>query len=149
MMFFNLIAIILLYLAHIILVYSIRGLKRNIGAGVDFAITSALLSGMWFGPKWGFIIAVIFEITSYIVQMEFFPSLILLIPATGCVAIWASIATSIGIGLMPTVFIGVIAYAIITDIGMYLFFGERDFVMMACYLLGVLTINWIFFDLFF
>lgn len=149
MILLNFFAIILLYVAHIILVYSIRGLKKNIGAGIDFALTSAILGGIWFGPRWGFIIGVIFEISSYVVQMEFYPSLILLIPATGSVAIWASIATGLGLGIMPTVIIGVVAYAILTDIGMFLFFGERDYVMMVCYFLGVLMINWVFFDLFF
>lgn len=149
MIFFNIISIFILLAAHVVLVYSIRGLKHNVGAGIDFAITAAILSGMWFGPKWGFIIGVTFEIVSYVVQMQFFPSLLLLIPATGCVAIWASIATGMGMGIMPMVFIGVIGYAIITDIGMYFLFGERDFVMMACYLIGVVMINWVFFDLFF
>ena len=149
MILLNIGAIIILFAVHVVLIYNIRGLKQNIAAGIDFAITAAILSGIWFGPKWGFFIGVIFEIASNVVQMQFFPSLLLLIPATGCVAIWASIATSMGIGLMTIVFTSVIGYAILTDIGMFFLFGERDFVMMICYFIGIIATNWIFFDLFF
>jgi len=149
MILFNIGAILILFAAHVVLVYNIRGLKQNIASGVDFAITAAIISGIWFGPKWGFIIGVIFEIASNVVQMQFFPSLLLLIPATGCVAIFASIMTGLGMGFMPMVFTAVIGYAILTDIGMYFLFGERDFVMMGCYLIGIIATNWIFFDLFF
>lgn len=148
-MFTQFIAILLLYAAHIILIYAIRGLKRNIAAGVDFSLTAAILAGIWFGPKWGFIIGVIFEITNYFVQMEFYPSLLLLIPCTGLIGVYASFAFGLGIGIMPLALFGVLGYAIITDIGMFTLFGERDYVMMVCYFIGVMMTNWIFFDLFF
>ena len=74
--------LLILYGAHIFLVNVLRGLKNNIASGVDFALTGGFLAGYWFGFKWGFIIGCIFALTNNIVQMEFYPSLFVLIPCT-------------------------------------------------------------------
>jgi hypothetical protein len=134
---------------HIMLVNVLRGLKNNIASGIDFALTGGFLAGYWFGWKWGFILGCIFAITNNIVQMEFFPSLFILIPCTGLMGFWGWIVATAGFPVLISVIIGVIIYAIITDVGMMTLFGERDFIMMGSFFLGSLVINWIFFNLFF
>jgi len=141
--------LLILYGAHIFLVNVLRGLKNNIASGVDFALTGGFLAGYWFGFKWGFIIGCIFALTNNIVQMEFYPSLFVLIPCTGFMAIWGGVVAGLGLPVLSSVLIGVIVYAIVTDILMMTLFGERDFVMMGSFFLGSIVINWIFFDLFF
>ncbi|MFT4303658.1 MAG: hypothetical protein ACMXYG_03770 [Candidatus Woesearchaeota archaeon] len=146
---FNILLIMILYACHIGIVTVLRGLKNNIASGIDFSLTGAFLAGYWFGWKWGLIIGCIFAITNNIVQMEFYPSMFILIPATGLLGIWGSFVGFMGLPILSSVIIGVIVYAIITDIIMMTLLGERDFVMMGGFFLGSLLINWIFFDLFF
>ncbi|MFT4343117.1 MAG: hypothetical protein ACMXYE_00035 [Candidatus Woesearchaeota archaeon] len=141
--------LLILFGGHVVLVHVLKGLKNSIASGIDFSLTGAFLAGYWFGWKWGFIVGIIFALTNNIIQMEFYPSMLLLIPMTGVVGIWGTFVAIYNLPILMSVLIGVIAYAIITDIGMMTLFGERDFVMMGSFFLGSLIINWIFFDLFF
>ncbi|MCB9359399.1 hypothetical protein H6503_05690 [Candidatus Woesearchaeota archaeon] len=145
----NFLLITALYGAHIVIVNVLRGLKNNIASGIDFSLTGAFLAGYWFGWKWGLILGMIFALTNNIVQMEFYPSMFILIPATGVFGIWGSFVAFAGIPILGSVVAGVVVYAIITDVLMMTLFGERDFVMMGGFFLGSLVLNWVFFDLFF
>jgi hypothetical protein len=147
--FVHLILLLILYGAHVMLVNVLRGLKNNVASGIDFSLTGAFLAGYWFGWKWGLILGCIFALTNNLVQMEFFPSLFVLIPATGLLGVWGWITAIYGLPILSSVIIGVIVYAIITDLLMMTLLGERDFVMMGSFFIGSLVINWIFFELFF
>lgn len=145
----NFMYLLILYAAHVILVHVLKGLKNNIASGVDLALTGALLAGYWYGFKIGFIIGCIFELTNNLVQMEFNPSMFLLIPLVGVMGIWGSIIPLVGLPIMNSALIGITIYWITSSAGMMLLFGERDFVNMGSFFLGSIIINWIFFDLFF
>ena len=141
--------ILVLYAAHVLLVHVLKGLKNTVASGIDFSLTGAFLAGYFFGWKWGFIIGVIFGITNNIVQMEFFPSLMFLVPMTGVMGIWGALTVVMGWAVLPAVLVGVVFYALITDALMMFILGERDYVMMGSFFIGSLVINWIFFDVFF
>jgi hypothetical protein len=147
--YFNLLLLLILMGVHVTLVASLRGLKNNVAAGVDFALTGAFLSGYWFGFKWGFILGCIFMLSNFIATMEFWPSMFIMIPMCGFVGIWGALVPIMGIPIMTGIMAGVIGYAIINDFLMFTLFGEKDFIMFVMHFIGAIVINWVFFDLFF
>jgi len=148
-MLINLLFILIIYACHIAIVNVLRGLKNNIASGIDFSLTGGFLAGYWFGWKWGLILGCIFALSNNFVQMEFYPSMFILVPFTGLIGVWGSFVAFASLPLLPAVIGGIIVYAVVSDICMILFFGESDYVMMASFLLGSVVFNWIFFDLFF
>jgi hypothetical protein len=145
----GILGILLLLFAHISLVASLRGLKNNVASGIDFALTGAILTGYWYGFKWGFIMGCIFMFLNSLVTMEFWPSMFMTIPLTGIIGMWGAVMSFLSIPILTGAIIGVVAYAIICDTLMFILFGERDFVMFGMHFIGAMVINWIFFDLFF
>ena len=115
----------MIYAAHVMIIHVLRGLKNNIASGVDFALTGAILGGLWFGWKWGLIIGCLFELTNYLVQMEFWPSMFLLIPLVGLVGMWGALVALLGIPIMTGVFVGIVLYWIASSAGMMLY-SEKE-----------------------
>lgn len=141
--------LLIIYAANVITCHYFRALKHSVMSGVEFSLTGGFLAGYWYGWQIGFIVGCIFMLTSYLVALQMFPSVMYLVPLCGLLGIWGAGAASMGVGVFNGAMIGVVGYCLLSNTGLFLIFGERDFVMMLSYFLGAVLVNWIFFEAFF
>lgn len=119
----------------------IKNIKNNIAAGVDLVIIGALLSGYWFGWRWGFIVGMLLRLSVYIITMEYDTGMIYAIPSAGVAGIIGGI---FGLFSLP-LFLGAI-FAVLTYMTVYysiriIIFGDNNFFMMFLEAFGLVIVN--------